>query len=262
MNYKMNIRNGLIILVVTASLINLPISAQDRHTVGLYTFESISGNVLKDISGTGNDGEVTGAVLGSGRFQKGMVFGGDLAGDFVEIPDNESIDLTDALTVEMWLYLNADSSAGGQGVTKGSTYKVGPRSNLQVELRLATTSVAWGNAVILSEKKLSLHKWTHIAGTYDAKSGEGKLYIDGVIDSEVDIGGGNIVPNDNPLWLGRGGTPFLDGRLDEVRISNIARSQNEIKQLMNIGIAGVLSVTPQGKVATTWGRLRNVSARF
>lgn len=162
----------------------------------------------------------------------------------------------------MWLYLNADSSAGGQGVTKGSTYKVGPRSNLQAELRVATTSVAWGNAVILSEKMLPLNRWTHIAGTYDAKSGEGKLSIDGVIDSKGDIGGGNIVPHDNPLWLGRGGTPFLDDRLDEVRISNIDRSQNEIKQLMNIGIAGVLLVTPQGKVATTWGKLRDTSARF
>ena len=257
MNYKINIRNGLIILVIIAGSISLPTSAQDRHTVGLYTFESISGNVLEDLSGTGNDGEVTGAELGSGRFQKGMVFGGDLSGDFVEIPDNPTIDLTDGLTVEMWIYMNADSSAGGQGVTKGSTYKVGPRSNFQAELRIATTSVAWGNALILSEKKLALHKWTHIAGTYDAKSGEGKLYIDGVIDSDVDIGGGDIVPNDNPLWLGRGGTPFLDGRLDEVRISNIARSQSEIKQLMNIGIAGVLSVTPNGKLSTTWGHLKS-----
>lgn len=262
MNYKMSIRNGLIILVVIASLISLPISAQDRHTVGLYTFESISGNVLEDISGTENDGEVTGAELGSGRFQKCLVFGGDLAGDFVEIPDNETIDLTDGLTVEMWLYLNADSSAGGQGVTKGATYKVGPRSDLQAELRIATTQVAWGSALILSETNLPLHRWIHIAGTYDANSGEGKLYIDGVIDSEVDIGGGNIVPNDNPLWLGWGGTPFLDGRLDEVRISNIARSQSEIKQLMNIGIAGVLSVTPKGKITTTWGKIRNASARF
>ena len=262
MNYKMNIRNGFIILLVTASLISMPISAQDRHTVCLYTFESISGNVLKDISGTGNDGEVTGAELGSGRFQRGIVFGGDLAGDFVEIPDNDTIDLTDGLTVEMWIYLNADSSAGGQGVTKGSTYKVGPRSNLQAELRIATARVAWGSAVILSETKLSLHRWTHIAGTYDAKSGEGKLYIDGVIDSDVDIGGGDILPNDNPLWLGRGGTPFLDGRLDEVRISNIARSQNEIKQLMNIGIADVLSVTPKGKITTTWGKIRNASIKF
>ncbi len=257
MNCKINIRNGLIVLVIIASSISLPISAQDRHTVGLYTFESISGNVLEDISGTGNEGEVTGAELGSGRFQKGMVFGGDLAGDFVEISDNDTIDLTDGLTVEMWLYLNADSSAGGQGVTKGSTYKVGPRSDLQAELRIATTSVAWGSAVILSETNLSLRRWTHIAGTYDANSGEGILYIDGVIDSEVDIGGGNIVPNDNPLWLGRGGTPFLDGRLDEVRISNIARSQSEIKQLMNIGIAGVLSVTPNGKLSTTWGHLKS-----
>ncbi len=256
-----NKSNRLILVVLVISLISLPVSAQDENTVGLYTFESISGNVVKDISGTGNDGEITGAELGSGKFNKGLVFGGDLAGDFVEIPDNETIDLTEGLTVEFWIYLNADSSAGGIGVTKGATYKVGPRSGLQAELRIATTSVAWGSAVILSEKSLSLLKWTHIAGTYDAKSGVGVLYIDGDIDTEVNIGGGDIVPNDNALWLGRGGTPFLDGRLDEVRISNIARSQEEIRQLMNIGIAGVLSVNPQDKIATTWGKIRKSSVR-
>ncbi len=250
------IRNWLILLVLIASLICLPVSAQDEHTIGLFTFESIDGDVVEDLSGTGNDGEVTGAKLGTGKFRQGIVFGGNNTGDFVEIADNDSIDLTDGLTVEMWIYMNADSTAGGVGVTKGSTYKVGPRMNLTAELRIATTSVAWGSAVILSEKELSLLKWIHIAGTYDAKSGDGVLYIDGEIDTEVNIGGGDIVPNDNPLWLGRGGTPYLDGRMDEVRISNIARSQDEIRQLMNIGIEGVLSVTPRDKLATSWGKIK------
>lgn len=254
-------RNGLILLVIFASLFHSSLSAQDEHTVGLFTFDSISGDIVKDLSEKGNDGEVTGAKLGSGKFRNSLVFGGDAVGDFVEIPDNDSIDLTDGLTVEMWLYLNADSTAGGQGVTKGSTYKVGPRDNSKVEIRMATTSVAWGSAFLYSEKNLSLLKWTHIAGTYDAKSGDCILYIDGAIDSDVKIDGGNIVPNDNPLWLGRGGTPFLNGRLDEVRISNIARTQKEIQQLMNIGIEGVLSVTPRDKLATTWGKIRSDSAR-
>ena len=51
--------------------------------------------------------------------------------------------------------------------------------------------------------------------------------------------------------------PFLEGRMDEVRISNIARSEQEIKELMNKGIEGVLAVKPQDKLATTWGKLKS-----
>ena len=92
-------------------------------------------------------------------------------------------------------------------------------------------------------------------GTYDAKSGDAKIYIDGVLDGEGKIGG-NITPNDDVLWLGRGAGPFLQGQMDEVRISNIARSEQEIQELMNKGIEGVLAVKPQDKLATTWGKLK------
>ena len=262
MYYLKNKRNRFIIPILLTMFLCLPVSAQDEHTVVLYSFESVNGNVLEDLSDYGNDGTLMGADLGDGKFNQGLVFGGSAQGDFVEIPDNESIDQTEGLSVEMWLYLDSEPSGGGQGVTKGSTYKVGPRNNLKAELRMATTDVAWGSAVILSEQDLTLQKWIHIAATYDAESGDGKLYIDGEIDNESNIAGGNIVTNDNVLWLGRGGTPFLDGILDELRVSNIARSQEEIKMLMNLGIDGVIAaVTPQDKLATTWGKIRKDSAR-
>lgn len=101
-----------------------------------------------------------------------------------------------------------------------------------------------------------MKKWIHTAATYDANSGEGKVYIDGEIDSEGDIGG-KIITNDDVIWLGRGAGPFLDGYMDEVRISNIARTQDEIQELMNIGIEGVLPVTPKEKLATTWGQVKS-----
>ena len=115
-----------------------------------------------------------------------------------------------------------------------------------------------GSAVVIGSTELPLKKWVHIAGTYDAASGEGKLYFDGEIDNEGDIGG-KIITNNVVLWLGSGAGPFLDGYIDEVRISNIARTQKEIQDLMNLLINGVLSITPKDKLATTWGRMKTRS---
>ena len=230
--------------------------AQDEHTVALYTFESGAGKTIKDLSGNKNDGELMGPKWGEGKPGGGLVFGGNGPRDFVEIPDSESLDVVEGLTVEMWIYLEAWSTAGGTGATKEKAYKVGPRSNKKALIRMTTDKVAWAPAIVEGKTDVPLRKWVHIAGTYDGKSGEGKVYIDGVLDGAGNIGG-NITPNDDVLWLGRGAGPFLEGRMDEVRISNIARSEAEIKELMNKGIEGVLAVKPEDKLATTWGELKS-----
>ncbi|RKU19754.1 hypothetical protein C6503_07520 [Candidatus Poribacteria bacterium] len=249
-----------ILIVLLTSAESLLSFAQDEHTVLLYTFESGTGKTVKDLSGNGNDGELKGPKWGEGKPAGGLVFGGNAPRDFVEIPDSESLDLVEGLTVEMWLYLEAWSTAGGTGATKETTYKVGPRSDKKVLIRMTTDKHAWGAAVAAGKTDMPLKKWTHIAGTYDAKSGDAKIYIDGVLDGEGKIGG-NISPNNDVLWLGRGAGPFLQGRMDEVRISNIARSEQEIQELMNKGIEGVLAVKPQDKLTTTWGKLKTAFAR-
>ncbi len=254
------LKNQLILLVLITSVINIHAFAQDSNTVLLYTFEDISNDMVTDLSDKGNDGLVVGAEWGVGKINKGLIFGGNAQGDFVEIPDNDTVDLAQGLTIEMWVYLNSDSTAGGVGLTKSATYKVGPRNNLKAELRMATSTNAWGSANITSETDLSLLKWIHIAATYDAASGQARLYINGEVDSENNFSG-DIIASDEAIWLGRGGTPFLDGRLDEVRVSNIARSQQEIQQLMNHGIDAVLSVTPQDRLSTTWGKLKKNLSR-
>ena len=241
------------LLISVGSLLSF---AQDEHTVLLYAFESGAGKTVKDLSTNKNDGELMGPKWGEGNPGGGLTFGGNAPRDFVEIPDSESLDLVEGLTVEMWLYLEAWSTAGGTGATKETTYKVGPRSDKKVLIRMTTDKHAWGAAVAAGKTDMPLKKWTHIAGTYDAKSGDAKIYIDGVLDGEGKIGG-NITPNDDVLWLGRGAGPFLEGRMDEVRISNIARSEQEIQELMNKGIEGVLAVKPQDKLATTWAKLKS-----
>ena len=75
------------------------------------------------------------------------------------------------------MYLEVWSTAGGTGATKVLAYKVGPRSDKKVLIRMTTDALAWGAAVGAGKTDVPLKKWTHIAGTYDAKSGEGKIYL-------------------------------------------------------------------------------------
>lgn len=255
MYYLIDFKKYLILIVFLTVSITTPILGQDKHTILLYTFEDIADGIVKDLSGNGNDGELVGPEWGEGKFRRGMVFGGNEAEDYIMIDDNESLDLDEGITVEMWVKLNSPPTSGGVGVTKARTYKVGPRNNNKAELRMATTENAWGSATLISDGELTVNQWVHIAATYDAASTVAKLYIDGELDIEKEIGG-DILPNDEPLWLGRGGNPFLDGTLDEVRISNIARSHHEILMMMEFGVDAVLSVTPKDKLATSWGNIK------
>jgi hypothetical protein len=68
-----------------------------------------------------------------------------------------------------------------------------------------------------------------------------------------------LEPNDAPLLLGKaggtGGARFK-GVMDEVRLSDIARSQEEIRQLMDKGLALTLAVKAEGKSNALWGELK------
>ena len=76
------------------------------------------------------DGKFDGKKLGwgKGKFGGGLVFGGNGPRDHIVVPDSESLWLKDGLTVEMWVYLNFWSSAGGTGATKEKSYKIEPRA--------------------------------------------------------------------------------------------------------------------------------------
>ena len=84
--------------------------AQDEHTILLYTFESGAGKTVKDLSGKRNDGELMGPKWGEGNPGGGLKetpyqkhFAGNGPRDFIEIPDSESLDLVEGLTVEIKL---------------------------------------------------------------------------------------------------------------------------------------------------------------
>ena len=52
------------------------------------------------------------------------------------------------------------------------------------------------------------------------------------------------------------------GLMDEIRLSDIARTQDEIEKLMNDGLAIVLAVDEKGKLTTAWGAMKFAISDF
>jgi hypothetical protein len=90
--------------------------------------------------------------------------------------------------------------------------------------------------VFESKSIIPLNVWTHINASYDGI--KAKIYINGVLDSELLTGSGCDVRDssgayyigDNPTRRFEGGTPF-QGRIDEVRIYNRTLADTEIMEL-------------------------------
>jgi hypothetical protein len=84
-------------------------------------------------------------------------------------------------------------------------------------------------------------QWHHIAGVFDVQGGTMELYVDGVLDQSI-LPSGTINDTSDPVLLGANSeyltTRLWNGRIDEVRIWSVARSQAEIMATMWAGLTG------------------------
>ena len=230
----------------------------DENTVALWLFDEGAGNVAKDSSENGNNGKVVEAEWVSGKFGIALKFDG-IGGkvDYIEVPGSASLDISKALTIEAWVNMknhqndNIRIVTGYNGaVTAGYSLLLSQTGQVRTYLHVGGWSEMTGQTII------PVGEWTHLAVTFDGKTV--KLYINGEVDFEGVLSGKITSRGMDPLYIGRfteGDPETPDGVIDEVRISNVARNQEEIKEAMD-GLAQA-PVQPLNKIATTWGSLRS-----
>ncbi len=104
-------------------------------------------------------------------------------------------------------------------------------------------------------------KWQHVAVSFQS----GKwwtVYLDGEVLIDYPKTGDKFVPIDAPLMVGMEEPPALNryynGDIDEFALFNRGLSQDEIKEIQD-GIQDILTVDPESKLPTTWGRLKQRS---
>ena len=92
--------------------------------------------------------------------------------------------------------------------------------------------------------------------TYDGN--ELKVYADGEMTGSMVIPG-PLNNTDAPFRISNSccGGRFFVGAIDDMRMSNVARTEEEINKAMNIGLEGILAVNPSMGLSSTWGRIKN-----
>ena len=166
----------------------------------------------------------------------------------IVVADDNSLDMTNALTIEAWIFAN--TVGGGQQTIVSKT---GNTSNGFV----LSTSNGWssidfeikngGAATTISATGIAIENgWHHIAATYQAATGM-KIYVDGVAINQRAITGG-LASNAQQLTIGAqhdgAGSAdsdysnFFNGSIDELRIWNIARTDAQINYTKETPLEG------------------------
>lgn len=157
----------------------------------------------------------------------------DGSNDKVTIPDNNSLDMTSNYTLEVWIYPTQFIHLAGI-VDKYQS----PNSNGYM-IRLDGTSGKMSfDERVTTNNVLTLNTWNHVAAVNS--NGTRRLYVNGV---EVALGSSsfNVIANGDPLCLGidwNSASRSFKGRMDEVRVWNVARTATQISESMNRMMAG------------------------
>jgi len=185
---------------------------------------------LTDSTSNNNDGTNYGSTYNdSGRVDGARDFDG--VDDYVDCGNDPSLNITDEITIEAWIYVNS-GAATGYIISKNSAGV----SDLQYAIYWYSTqkclySYLEGSACAVSaENSVLTEKWYHIVMRYDKT--DVRFYINGELSGTPYAKTDSITGNDFSVNIGRRkpNNYFFNGIIDEVRIYNKALSGDWINQ--------------------------------
>lgn len=191
-------------------------TALDLGLVAHYPFN----DGAADESRFSNDGAVEGAVPAASRFgtETALLFDG--TDDAVIVPDNDSLNFTDAYTLSAWVNIDDLSASQEHFIVSKYSYSGGTGYGMMITaagrlyLDFTGSQGRFNTGVDIPE-----NQWRHIAAVYDGAML--KCYVDGVFEAEIERSGLTI--SDNPLTIGRAADSAsssfrLSGAIDDVRL--------------------------------------------
>ena len=205
--------------------------SSDTNTAGLWHMNEASGNAL-DSSGNSLSGVPTNTTVNNTSQKLGSAarsFDGN--GDYLAVTHNSILNFgTDPFTIEAWI---KSTSAADKTIIMKRTTAILAMTWVRMNTGLITFYTRNSSGAVLqttSTITVNDGNWHHIGLVRSPDSVN--IYIDGALNSSTF---GGIVNSDNTenLIIGEdianGATTSFDGSIDEIRISKIARSPQEIK---------------------------------
>ncbi len=147
----------------------------------------------------------------------------DGTNDYAAGKDTAALNSDTAITLECWVYPRTNSSC--RFITKGNNYAL--------VYTVDNFNAMINNNVFSSGKLLPLNQWSYLAFTYRS-TGEYNFYLNGKNVKTGSMAPANINITADSILIGGNSTAGgdLNGYLDELRITNKAKSQEEIFRIM------------------------------
>jgi len=241
--------------------------------VGLWFFDEVGDDVAVDSSENGLDGDIEGKPKwDEGVFSKALEFDG--ATVRVVVP---SIGTMKKESGSILLWANPDFAIN-DGTTYGligvgghlgdglgakdekchQIFKWSDNSNWFFRVGFDDPNDGVGaNGFATGQDIIPEGVWTHVAMTWE-EGGQSLVYING---DKIGTLSGNTKTltewRQEQIFIGTSWSDLKHkGLIDEVGLFNAALSQDDIKSIMTAGLSHALAVAPMGKIAATWGSIK------
>jgi hypothetical protein len=209
-------------------------TAPPSGLVAAYGFDEGTGTSAGDSSGNGNTGTLiaNGPAWTIGKHGRALSFDG--TNDWVTVPDANSLDLTNAMTLEAWVYPTAGGTAWRTVMFKEQTGDLvyGLYANRNTQVPNAQVYVGGSAREGNGTSALPLNQWSHLAATYDGTTL--RLYVNGIQVGTLAVAGAMQASNGvlriggNNIW-----GEYFQGRIDDLMIYNRVLSAGEVQADMN-----------------------------
>ncbi len=237
----------------------------DPDLVLYFDYEEFDGDTVVEKSGNGYDGAINGKVTQSddGKFGKAAEFAStsflDLDGPNID-PDHIP---TEGMSVVAWIHVdNVTDMAIFNARAGDGTWLVHPEARGDGNYRWLNRGPNPNRTIFdIKAGNNKAREWVHYAGTYSRAEGLAVLYINGknVGQEEARLDTPIAGDWDSGARVGYNidnNRPFA-GLMDELNVWKRGLTEEEVNDIMELGIEEFFAVEAQGKLATTWGKLKS-----
>ncbi|NTW31414.1 MAG: DUF2341 domain-containing protein [Bacteroidetes bacterium] len=243
-----------------------PSNVWDANFKAVYHLKDSTTSIIKNSTGNNNHG-TKGSANNPLEADAKIAKGQDFSSDNIDVGSNLKFNGSKVLTVEAWANPNSfPARVGNYGTNLGIVYHadgIGGTEGYRFFAHSDDSKIyfcpSWYVGAA-SSQVCPIGEWHYWTGTFDADlaSDQVKLYKDGTLDGTATRNSA-LVESSTNVFIGRGGDGpnyeynYWDGKLDEIRISQTARSAAWIKATYYSGNNTLLTFGSEEQ-APSWGK--------